>query len=149
MENKKYNEYNAQQVLNRLNKMIDEYCMPIDIDKVYDDLSIFDWWPKKLTITHMKQMQSFLKNAIKLGYDKYVCFKVGASKCANGMWAYKKESTNGYSPDGEAIYRSFTPDYTYYSVCNKDGNWLPDSNHYNEIKTVNQLKKLIDSLKGE
>lgn len=146
MGKRNYNEYNAQAVLDRLNKMIDEYWGPLDIDKVYDDLSIFDWWPKKLNIGHLKQMQSFLKNAIKLGYTGYVCFKVGASGCANGMWASKAETTDGYSPKGETMYRSFTPDYTYYSVCDANDVWYPSSEHYNEVKTIKQLIKLIASL---
>ena len=83
-------KYNAKTVLNKLEAMI-ERGFSRDIRQVYDDLSIFDWWPKKLTITHMKQMRTFLREAIKLGYDGYVCFKVGASGCANGMWAHNED----------------------------------------------------------
>lgn len=68
------------------------------IRQIYNELSIFDWWPNNLNQNHLKQMRSFLKLAIKLGYDGYCCFKVGASGCANGMWAYKARSTTGYSP---------------------------------------------------
>ena len=83
-------KYNAKTVLNKLEAMIERGCSR-EIRQVYDDLSIFDWWPERLTITHMKQMRTFLREAIKLGYDGYVCFKVGASGCANGMWAHKEE----------------------------------------------------------
>ena len=124
--------------------MIEQGCSRL-IDDVFDDLSIFDWFPKRLTITHMKQMRTFLKEAIKLGYTGYVCFKVGASGCANGMWACKEPTTNGYSPDGDAIYRSFTPDYTYYAV-NKDNKWFPKDEEYNSCKTTKQLEELIASL---
>lgn len=114
------------------------------IRQIYNELSIFDWWPNNLNQNHLKQMRSFLKLAIKLGYDGYCCFKVGASGCANGMWAYKARSTTGYSPNGACIYRSFTPDYTYYSFCDEDGKWSEEKLKdlglkYDSIKTQKQL----------
>jgi len=136
MKNRNYKEYNAEPVLERLEQMIDR-GFSRQIRDVYDDLSIFDWWPERLTITHMKQMRAFLREAIKLGYTGYVCFKVGASGCANGMWAYKEETTTGYSPDGDAIYRSFTPDYTEYSYC-RDGNWSEE-----RFKTTKELETAL------
>ena len=144
MNNRPLNEYNARPVLERLEQMIgDGYSRPIRM--IYDDLSIFDWWPERLTINHMKQMRTFLKEAIKLGYTGYVCFKVGASGCANGMWAFKNETTTGYSPDGDAIYRSFTPDYTYYAV-NINGKWLPSNDdEYDSLKTTQQLENFINN----
>ena len=136
---------NAQQVLERLNKYID-LGMSRDFHTVCNELSIFDWWPSRLTITHMKQMRTFLKTAIKLGYTGYVCFKVGASGCANGMWAHKNESTDGYSPDGDAIYRSFSPDYTYWQY-NKNGEWYPDEDSngkpYDSLKTAKMLEQAL------
>ena len=140
--------YNAENVLVRLETMIaDGWSKPIR--SVYDELSIFDWWPEKLTVSHMKQMRTFLKTAIKLGYKGYVCFKVGASGCANGMWASKAEGKvqNGdiYSPDGEAIYRSFTPDYTYYGFCDKDENWYPGGEQYDSLKTVKMLEQALQA----
>ena len=144
MKERDYKEYNAQPVLERLEAMIERGCSR-EIRQVYDELSIFDWWPERLTITHMKQMRSFLREAIKLGYTGYVCFKVGASGCANGMWAHKEETTTGYSPDGDAIYRSFTPDYTYWSF-NKNGKWLPDGNTrgtYDSLKTAKMLEEAL------
>ena len=63
-------KYNAKIVLERLEAMIERGCSR-EIRQVYDDLSIFDWWPERLTITHMKQMRTFLREAIKLGYDGY------------------------------------------------------------------------------
>ena len=88
---------------------------------VCDRISIFDWWNDTLSYSQLKDMRSFLVWAGALGYDGYVCFKVGASGCANGMWACKKESENGYSPDGEFIYRSFTPEYLTYDAQFADG----------------------------
>jgi len=147
MNNRDLNEYNAQPVLERLEKMIERGCSR-PIRDIYDDLSIFDWWPERLTLTHMKQMRTFLKEAIKLGYTGYVCFKVGASGCANGMWACVNPTTDGYSPDGDTLYRSFTPDYTYYSV--KVGNkWFPEgdtSGTYDSCKTIKQLEELVAKL---
>jgi hypothetical protein len=144
MNNRPLNEYNAEPVLARLEKMI-EAGWSRRIDVVYDELSIFDWWKDKLSISQMKQMRTFLKEAIKLGYTGYVCFKVGASGCANGMWAYKEPTTTGYSPDCDAIYRSFTPDYTYWSFI-KDGRWFPDGTTpgtYNSLKTPKMLEEAL------
>jgi hypothetical protein len=94
----------------------------------------------------MKQMRAFLREAIKLGYTGYVCFKVGASGCANGMWAHKEEGKvegkDVYSPDGDAIYRSFTPDYTYWAFC-KDNKWLPSDNAYDSLKTAKMLEEAL------
>ena len=146
MKNKKEN-YRAEVILANVEKMIDRGVkMPIRL--IYDELSIFDWWPENLTVSHLKQMRSFLKEAIKLGYNGYVCFKVGASGCANGMWAYKEDGKADekgyvYSPDGDAIYRSFSPDYTYWSYY-KDGKWLPgDDNNYDSLKTAKMLEEAL------
>ena len=147
MKNRDYKEYNAQPVLERLEAMIERGCSR-EIRQIYDDLSIFDWWPERLTLSHMKQMRTFLKEAIKLGYDGYVCFKVGASGCANGMWAAKEPTTDGYSPKCDTLYRSFTPDYTYYAVS-KDGKWLPEGDTrgtYDSLKTTKQLETFLASL---
>lgn len=148
MKNRAYNEYNAEPVLERLERMIERGCSR-NIRDVYDDLSIFDWWPERLTITHMKQMRTFLKEAIKLGYTGYVCFKVGASGCANGMWACVNPTTDGYSPKGDTLYRSFTPDYTYYSF-QKNGKWYPnedvDGNKYNSLKTIKMLEQALANI---
>lgn len=79
-------------------------------------LSIFDWWKEYLTLTDLKTMRAFLRTAQQYGYNGYCCFKVGKKYCANGMWANKAESTDGYSPDGECLYRSFTTDYTAWDA---------------------------------
>ena len=142
MKQNDFSFYNAEPVLTRLEGMID-YGWARPIRSVYDDLSIFDWWPEKLTINHMKQMRTFLKEAIKLGYTGYVCFKVGASGCANGMWAHKVPTTDGYSPKGEAIYRSFTPDYTYYAFCDKDEVWYPAQDKFDSLKTTKMLEQAM------
>ena len=146
MNNRPLNEYNAEPVLERLEKMI-EAGWSRRIDVVYDDLSIFDWWSEKLTITHMKQMRTFLKEAIKLGYTGYVCFKVGAHGCANGMWAHKEETKDGYSPKGDFIYRSFTPDYTNWQAKINDKNY-PEATgaEWDSCKTAKQLETILASL---
>lgn len=149
MENNITNDYsrnNAEAVLERLNDYIKENHS-VKIEDVFDDLSIFDWWPETLTTKRMKQMRSFLRLAIKLGFTGYVCFKVGASGCANGMWACKAESTNGYSPDGDSIYRSFSPDYIYYDA-EINGEWLAEkaTGHYDGIKNKEQLTKILSEV---
>lgn len=148
MEEKKkdYSSLNAEPVLAKLNEMIDR-GVSVSMESAYADLSIFDWWVDRLTVTHMKKMRVFLKEAIKLGYKGYVCFKVGASHCANGMWAHKKESEDGYSPDGDCLYRSFTPDYNYWAWS--DGKaWHPDREHWDSLKTVKQLEEAMAAHKA-
>ena len=89
------------------------------IRKVYNKLSIFDWWKDGLTVTDQKSMLAFLKTAERMGFNGYCCFKVGITGCANGMWAYRNRSTDGYSPDGDFLYRSFTPEYKeWYMTSN-------------------------------
>lgn len=131
------------------------------IDDVYEELSIFDWWNEHLSLSQLKDMRKFLKEAIKLGYTGYVCFKVGATGCANGMWAHKAESTDGYSPKGEFLYKSFTPSYNYWSIKAADGEIYPKTevveekrgdatyvSHvgYDSCKTIKQLEQLVASL---
>lgn len=143
-ENKQkiYEEFDAKPVLARLEGMIADGCSRRTRD-VCGKLSIFDWWHERLSVSNMKLMRTFLREAIKLGYTGYVCFKVGASGCANGMWAYKERTTTGYSPKCDAIYRSFSPNYTYWSFC-KGGEWFPSSEAgYDSLKTAKMLEKAL------
>lgn len=110
---------------------------------VCDELSIFDWWNDRLSRSQLLEMQSFLRTAEKLGYNGYVCFKVGASGCANGMWAHKRESEDGYSPDGECLYRSFTPDYLNWDAELADGTWAHDKLGGRCDMTLKEIKELI------
>lgn len=160
-----YKDKNAKVVLEEVEQLIAEYeNKKAEIDSrhysrwewkprvkgypmrdVYKRLSIFDWWVNTLGITRLKQMREFLREAIKLGFTGYVCFKVGAKGCANGMWAHTDESTDGYSPDtGECIYRSFTPAYTYWSFT-KNGVWFPngkagEEDAYDSLNTVRKFE---------
>jgi len=143
MEN--YKECNAEQVLRKVERLIDlggNYY----IRNVYMDLSIFDWWKDTLSQSNLKDMRKFLKEAIKLGYTGYVCFKVGVTGCSNGMWAFKEESTDGYSPKGDAIYKSFTPAYNYWQV-NKMGLWGPQGTAFDSITTIKELENYVGQLK--
>lgn len=98
----------------------------IKISHVCEDLSIFDWWNEYLSISQLKQMQKFLTVAESLGYNGYVCFKVGAAGCSHGMWAHREESTNGYSPEGECLFHSFRNGDNYYDALTADGKWMHD-----------------------
>ena len=84
-------DINAKNILINVEKYImdieDGICNKYRIWDVCDELSIFDWWSEYLCKTQLKDMRKFLKEAIKLGYTGYVCFKVGRTGCANGMWA--------------------------------------------------------------
>ena len=145
---------NAEQVLQNVNGMIADiengFVKNYRIVEVCDELNIFDWWNDNLSKTQLMDMRKFLKEAIKLGYTGYVCFKVGATGCANGMWAHKAESTDGHSPDGECLYKSFTPAYNYWSFCTADGKWMPESDEeFASIKTIAQLEKALDDMQTE
>lgn len=134
--------HTAESVLNTVQNYIKE-GRTLKIRNVYNELSIFDWWPETLPIYRLKQMKSFLKAAIKLGYAGYVCFKVGASGCANGMWAYKLESTDGHSPDGDFLYRSFTPDYISWCAC-INNEYIPANRYEEDITSLKELIKAIN-----
>lgn len=90
------------------------------IDSVYEELSIFDWWNKNLSMSQLKQMKKFVETAISLGFTGYVCFKVGAKGCSHGMWAYKNEST-----DGDTLFHSFRSGDNYYDMKLND-EWMHD-----------------------
>jgi len=96
--------------------------------RIYDvceELGIFDWWNDYMSVSQLKQMKKFLETAIDLGYTGYVCFKVGAVGCSHGMWAYKKDSEDGYSPkDGGCLHHSFRSGDNYYDIQFEDGKWL-------------------------
>ena len=83
------------------------------ISAICSDLEIFDWFTDTLSLSRLKQMRSFLREAERLGFIGHATFKVGCSGTAHGMWAYKNESTNGYSPEGDCLFHSFRPDYNY------------------------------------
>ena len=110
---------------------------------VCNELSIFDWWNDMLSRSQLLQMKSFLATAEKLGYNGYVCFKVGASGCANGMWAHKQESETGYSPEGEFLYRSFTPDYLNWDAKLADGTMASQKDGSWRELTLKEVKEII------
>lgn len=96
------------------------------IADVCEELSIFDWWNEELSLSQLKQMQKFLKVAEQLGFNGYVCFKVGAAGCSHGMWAHREESKDGYSPDGVTLHHSFRSGDNYWDCKTEDGKWLTD-----------------------
>ena len=149
----------AAEVLKRVEAYIAQleaaqYVKRLRIQDVYNELSIFDWWPEYLTRSKLKEMRQFLKEAIKLGYEGYVCFKVGATGCANGMWAHTElETDDGCAPqDCPTLFRSFTPAYLYWDVTDVEGTWdwagkYDDDDrvkHYDDIKNIKQLEEFID-----
>lgn len=137
------NGLNAKEVLKNLEEIM-EKGKSVPIDDVYRDLSIFDWWKDNLSITNQKDMKEFLETAISYGYTGYVCFKVGATGCANGMWAHKKESTTGYSPDGEVLYKSFAPDRNYWDAKLANDTWLAEKEErYDSINTIRKLRERL------
>jgi len=124
---------NVEKYLSEIDTYRDKFCQ---LEDVYKELGVFDWFKNYLTKTDLKDMRKFLREAIKLEYTGYVCFKVGVSGCANGMWACKKESTTGYAPDGECLYKSFTPAYNYWSIRTESGSWSE------EVRTIKELEEL-------
>lgn len=157
-QNKQYNT--AAQVLKRVEEYLDKPQSRFLISSVCDDLSIFDWWPEYLSKSKLREMRQFLKEAIKLGYEGYVCFKVGATGCANGMWAHTElETDDGWSPDNcPVLFRSFTPAYCYWDVTDKKGKWEFEGKYeseedrrknYNKLKTIKDLEAFIEAHKDQ
>ena len=108
------------------------------IGDIFDEVGIFDWWGDTLSVSQLKQMKAFLEQAHKLGFDGYVCFKVGAVGCSHGMWAHKEESTTGHSPEtGDVLFHSFRSGDCYWGVCHND-KWMGD--HHNYKFTLKQVK---------
>ena len=158
IQNKQYNT--AAQVLKRVEERIAWFefhpYSRLRIEDCYNEFSIFDWWPQYLTKSKLQEMRQFLREAIKLGYEGYVCFKVGATGCANGMWAHTElETDGGYSPNNcPCLFRSFTPAYRYWDVTDKDGNWDFEGKYESEedrrqnwdrLKTIKDLEAFIEA----
>lgn len=121
----------------------------LSIREQYDRLSIFDWWNETLSISQLKDMKKFIEEAIKLGYTGYVCFKVGAAGCSNGMWAYKEpRREDGYAPDGAFIYKSFVSTYNYWSAYDENGTSITEklSIEYDDLKTIRQFENAMTKL---
>lgn len=145
------NMYNAQEVLNRIEKALKQKYYKKPVESVCDQFNIFDWWKDYLTASHLKQMRTFLREAIKLGYIGHVSFKLGATNCSNGMWAFKEQSADEYSPEGPALYRSFTPEYTYWDITKLNGSWKWDKSikQYNTLKSIKDLEAFIEAHSDE
>jgi hypothetical protein len=90
-------------------------------------------------------MRKFLKEAIKLSYTGYVCFKVGATGCSNGMWAHTTETNDGYSPDSDFLYKSFTPEYNYWQIS-KNNVAYPNGETFDSLTTIKELESYIETL---
>ena len=161
-QNKQYNT--AAQVRERVEERIawfeDNPYRRLRISDCYNEFSIFDWWPEYLNKSKLQEMRQFLREAIKLGYEGYVCFKVGATGCANGMWAHTElETDEGYSPNNcPILFRSFTPAYRYWDVTDKDGNWNWEGKyeseedrrlHYDKLGTIKDLEAFIEAHKDK
>ena len=153
-------ERKAARILEKVEARIAEleasrYNRKLKITDVYDELSIFDWWPEYLSKSKLYEMRQFLREAIKLGYEGYVCFKVGATGCANGMWAHTElETDEGYSPDCATLFRSFTPAYLYWDVSDAEGRWDWDGKYeseedrihnFDKLHTIKELEAFIDA----
>lgn len=150
----------AAEVLKRVEEYLDKHQSRFLISSVCNDLSIFDWWPEYLSKSKLREMRQFLREAIKLGYTGYVCFKVGARGCSNGMWAHTElETDEGYSPKGcPCLYRSFSPAYRYWDITDKNGNWdfggkyenVEDRRlHYDKLGTIKDLEAFIEAHKDK
>ena len=114
------------------------------IDEIFDEVGIFDWWGDTLSVSQLKQMRAFLEQAHKLGFDGYVCFKVGAVGCSHGMWAHKNDSTTGYSPEGDCLFHSFRSGDCYWDMYH-NGQWM----HEKETDGRHDHKYNLSQIKAE
>lgn len=164
MENRDKQYNTAPEVLKRVEEKIAWFenhpCSKLRTADCCKEFSIFDWWHEYLSKSNLQEMRQFLKEAIKLGYTGYVCFKVGAKGCSNGMWAHTElETDRGYSPMGcPTLFRSFTSAYRYWDVTDKDGNWEWEGRYptkedrwenYDNLKTIKDLEAFIEANKDK
>jgi hypothetical protein len=117
------------------------------IGDIFDEVGIFDWWGDTLSVSQLKQMKAFLEQAHKLGFDGYVCFKVGAAGCSHGMWAHKEESTTGYSLDGDVLFHSFRSGDCYWDVC-LNNTWIHDTVEDSRHNYKFSLKRVKEAIRG-
>ena len=111
----------------------------VNLRKTYQELSVFDWWEDTVSKKQLKEMESFLKQAIKFGYTGHVEFKVGAKGCSHGMWAYRVENPHDNSDNPECLFHSFRPGDNYYSV-KLDNGWIEAANGRPAELTLKELK---------
>ena len=111
-------------------------------EKVWEELGIFDWWDDGLTKSQLREMERFLKRAIKLGYTGLVRFVLGAKGCSHGMWAYKIETSSEWSQESECLFHSFRNGDNYYSVKLKEG-WLLNAAGTPAELNLKQLKSVL------
>lgn len=153
---KNYEYYNAASILETVNAYLENMeeeksiygkAHSLYISDVCDELSIFDWWNDWLSKSQLEDMRKFLREALKLGFTGHVCFKVGATGCANGMWAYTETTTDGYSPRNcRTLFKSFTPAYNYWDVSDDNGEFNTDPETYDSIKTIKQLEAKFEQM---
>ena len=133
---------NVEELIAKMEESPYRHGHKVDMWSVCESLGIFDWWRNELSLSQLKQMRSFLKTTIKLGFDGYACFKVGAAECAHGMWANKEKSTTGFSPDGACIFHSFRSGDNYWGYCDSNNNW-----RHGDL-TLKDVKECISNDKG-
>ena len=118
--------------------------------EVCQQLGIFDLFPEKVSISRLKDMQRFLLEAKKLGFNGYCCFKVGEEGTASGKWAYTKDTTNGYSPrDCACLFESFYANKNYWQVSLDCESFYPNGDHFNSITTTKGIEQKWVELKRE
>ena len=141
---------NIEEEIKKMEECPYKWGHKVRIEKVYDRMGTFDWWNDYLSLSQLKQMRSFCKTAIKYGYTGYVCFKVGAAGCAHGMWANKRESTDGHSPDGAKLFHSFRSGDNYWCVKDDNEHWLKKEcagdSYESEYFTTKELKALFKKM---
>ena len=120
--------------------------------EVCHELSIFDWFPEKLSISRLKDMRKFLLEAKKLGFNGYCCFKVGEEGTASGKWAYSKESVDGYSPkDCACLFESFyAVGKNYWQISKDCKTFYPNGDNFNSITKIKDLEQMwMDVIKRQ
>lgn len=148
------------QIDDLLDKMNEIGASKVRIANVCDKLSIGDWFKTDLLKTNLEEMKKFLLEAESLGFDGHCEFCVGTKDSRNGMWAFKCESTNGYAPTGDYIYKSFSPAQNYWDIVigrdilnDLEGVSVAleygEQHSYNDLNTINKLEKSYESFKKD
>lgn len=145
----------AEEVLKNVNKMLTEaeYYKKhngkikwyLDSLKICEDLSIWKYQDRIMTVSKLKEMKKFLENAIKLGFTGHAFFLVGKKGYGHGMWVYK--NYHPYNKINECLYHSFVNGKNYYNYIDKEGKYLGDKISGKTYRREFTLKEIEQEIK--
>lgn len=142
-----YKKYRVEEIL----KAVDNYLangVVQEISSVADSMNITKWSPnvRYLTLTNARQMRVFLREARYLEIGGYAAFQI---QLLHGnlitMWAYRFESLDGRTPEGQYLYRKYSASGTYWDITNNKGDVPVPGRRFNALRTIKDLEEFINS----